>query len=385
MIYLDNAATSYPKPRAVIEECVASMRDYGGNPGRGSHPLSLRAAEKIYECREEVARLFSSPRPENVSFTMNATMALNTVIKGVLKSGDHVLISDMEHNAVFRPIHALASLGKITYSIYPTFVLSPERRDEEILRAIKSRIRRETRLLIASHASNICSATLPIAKIGALCRERGILFCVDAAQSAGHLPIDVSSMQIDALCFPSHKGLLGPQGAGGIVWGDGIDARTLIEGGSGYDSFNPEMPPEAPERYEAGTLPTPSIAGLCEGIRTLQLQGVEKMHEHVTALCTRLSAHLSAFPTVTVHVRHHTGELLLFSVRHLSSDTVAGELAKKGICVRSGYHCAPMAHTALKTPVGGAVRVSPSFYTDEEEIDEFASVLEDVLKRLYRN
>ncbi|MBE6588568.1 MAG: aminotransferase class V-fold PLP-dependent enzyme [Ruminococcaceae bacterium] len=382
MIYLDNAATSYPKPRAVIEETARCMREYGGNPGRGSHPLALRAAEKIYECREEIAHLFASPFPENVSFAMNATMALNTVIKGVLKRGDHVLISDMEHNAVLRPIYRLAREKRIRYTVFPTFARFPERTDEDILNAIRERIRPSTRLLVASHASNICSATLPIEKIGALCREHGIFFCVDAAQSAGHLPIDVVRMQIDALCFPSHKGLLGPQGAGGIVWGDGVISQALIEGGSGYDSFNPEMPNDPPERYEAGTLPTPIIAGLCEGIRTLQTQGIARMHEHVCSLNKRLSAHLCALPFVTVHAKHHVGEVLLFSATGVPSDTIGQKLSSLGFCVRTGYHCAPLAHTSLGTPEGGAVRVSPSFCTEEEEIDEFANALEDALEKL---
>ena len=380
MIYLDNAATSYPKPRAVTEECVRCMRDYGGNPGRGSHPLSLRAAEKIYECREEIAHLFASPFPENVSFTMNATMALNTVIKGVLKKGDHVLISDMEHNAVLRPIYKLAHEGYITYSVFPTFVNDPNRTSGKILAAITALLRHETRLLVASHASNICSATLPLEEIGKLCHRHGIFFCVDAAQSAGHLPIDVGAMHIDALCFPSHKGLLGPQGAGGILWGENTFANTLVEGGGGYHSFDPEMPLELPERFEAGTLPTPSIAGLCEGIRTLRLLGIEKMHERVTYLNSRLSSHLSALPGITLHAKHHVGEVLLFSADAFPADTIGKELSDLGFCVRTGYHCAPLAHTTLSTPKGGCVRVSPSFYTEVEEIDEFANVLEDILR-----
>ena len=380
MIYLDNAATSYPKPRAVTEEVLSCMRDYGGNPGRGSHPLALRAAEKVYECREELARLFASPSPENVCFSMNATMALNTVIKGVLKKGDHVLISDMEHNAVFRPIYKLFCEGKISYTVFPTYTADPDRTEGKILAAISARIRRETRMLVISHASNICSASLPLEAIGNLCHRHGIFFCVDAAQSAGHFPINVPKMKIDALCFPSHKGLLGPSGAGGIVWGSSPVAETLIEGGSGYHSFDPEMPEELPERYEAGTLPTPCIAGLCEGVRILNLQGVEKMHDYVTALNERLSMHLASIPDVTVHAKHHKGEVLLFSSPLMPSDTIGTRLAERDFCVRTGYHCAPLAHMSLGTPEGGAVRVSPSFDTEVEQIDEFATAVEEILK-----
>lgn len=382
MIYLDNAATSYPKPRAVTEEVLSCMKDYGGNPGRGSHTLALRAAEKVYECREEVARLFSSPTPESVCFSMNATMALNTVIKGVLKKGDHVLISDMEHNAVFRPIYKLFCEGRISYTVFPTYTADPDRTEGKILAAISACIRKETRMLVISHASNICSASLPLEAIGNLCRRHGIYFCVDAAQSAGHLPINVPKMKIDALCFPSHKGLLGPAGAGGIVWGSSPIAKTLIEGGSGYHSFDPEMPEELPERYEAGTLPTPCIAGLCEGIRILNLQGVEKMHDYVTSLNRRLGTQLSAIPKVTVHAKHHIGEVLLFSAERVLADALGTELSKRGFCVRTGYHCAPLAHMTLGTPEGGAVRVSPSFYTEKEEIDAFCNATEDILKAM---
>ena len=262
MIYLDNAATSFPKPHRVVEEQLRCMQLYGGNPGRGSHALAMAAAEKIYECREELASFFGSPNLENVIFTMNTTMALNTAIKGLLRRGDHVLISDMEHNAVFRPIYKLSRDGVITYDVFQTFPTNATRTTDSICASILEKLRPNTRMLICAHASNICSATLPLAEIGALCRKKGILFLVDAAQSAGHLPINMVKMQIDALCAPGHKGLWGPQGCGVLILGEGIVADTLIEGGSGYNSLEGNMPTEVPERYEAGTLPTPAIAGL---------------------------------------------------------------------------------------------------------------------------
>ncbi len=381
MVYLDNAATSFPKPPEVILEMERCMRTYCGNPGRGSHPLSLRAAEKIYECREALSAFFGSAHPECLSFSLNATMAINTVIKGVLRAGDHVLISDMEHNAVLRPIHKLAKLGKITYDVFPTHAACTQVTEGELLAGIEARLRPNTRLLVASHASNICSFSLPLSSVGALCRRHGILFCVDAAQSAGHLPIDMESMQIDALCFPSHKGLLGPQGCGGVLWREDVYADTLIEGGSGYHSRDPLMPEDPPERYEAGTLPTPAIAGLLEGVRVLERYGIERIHTHATAMNERLARHLRALPAVTVHAPHHTGAVLLFSVHGVSSDVLGHALGERGFCVRSGYHCAPLAHETLGTPEGGAIRVSPSLYTAREEIDAFATVLEDILYR----
>lgn len=377
MIYFDNAATSFPKPRRVAEEQLRCMQIYGGNPGRGSHALALAAAEKIYECREELASFFGSSNPENVIFTMNTTMALNIAMKGLLQKGDHVLISDMEHNAVFRPIYKLARDGVITYNVFDTFPTLPSRTPEMICASILEKIRPNTRMLVCAHASNICSATLPLAQIGALCRQKDILFVVDAAQSAGHLPIDVEAMKIDALCAPGHKGLWGPQGSGILVLRDGIVADTLLEGGSGYNSLEGNMPQDAPERYEAGTLPTPAIAGLLEGVREVKRLGLSHIHAHECALITRLYERLAAMPKVSLYAPHHVGGVLLFSVQDISSDRVGSFLNERGFCVRTGFHCAALAHATLGTPPSGAVRVSPSLFNTMVQIDAFADTLKE--------
>lgn len=379
MIYLDNAATSFPKPRRVVEEQLRCMQIYGGNPGRGSHALALAAAEKIYECREELADFFGCPNPEKVIFTMNTTMALNTAIKGLLRHGDHVLISDMEHNAVFRPIYKLARDGVITYDVFESFPTNPERTVEMICASILEKLRPNTRMLICAHASNICSATLPLQEIGALCRKKGILFVVDAAQSAGHLPIDMEQMQIDALCVPGHKGLWGPQGCGTLVLGEGIVANTLMEGGSGYNSLEGNMPEEAPERYEAGTLPTPAIAGLLEGVREVKRLGLSHIHSHECALTERLCERLSAMSKVTLYAPHHKGSVLLFSLSNLSADRVGTFLNERGFCVRTGFHCAALAHATLGTQPSGAVRVSPSLFNTASQIDAFADTIKELL------
>ncbi len=375
MIYFDNAATSFPKPKRVAEEQLRCMQLYGGNPGRGSHALAMAAAEKIYECREELAALFCAPSTENVIFTMNTTMSLNIAVKGLLRQGDHVLISDMEHNAALRPVHKLASQGVISYDIFPTFPLDPNRTSADILASILEKLRFNTKMLICAHASNICSATLPLAEIGALCRKKGILFVVDAAQSAGHLPIDMRKMQIDALCAPGHKGLWGPQGCGILVLGDGIVADTLIEGGSGYHSLEKTMPEESPERYEAGTLPTPAIAGLLEGVREIRRIGIEEIHSYETMLTTRLFERLKKLPQVTIYAPHHKGGVLLFSLQNLSADRVGALLNERGFCVRAGFHCAALAHATLKTPPSGAVRASPSLFNTVAQIDTFAEAV----------
>ena len=380
MIYLDNAATSFPKPFRVIREQTACMRSYCGNAGRGSHALALAAAEKIYECRAILSDFFGLSGAGQIVFTMNTTHALNTVIKGVLRDGDHVLLSDMEHNAVLRPIAKMATCRKIAYSVFPTFATDPDRTDEAIIASIMERIRPNTRLLICAHTSNICSATLPIKKIGALCRRLGILFCVDAAQSAGHLPIDVTGMQIDFLCAPAHKGLFGAQGLGILALGSDAECDTLTEGGSGYRSHDLLMPAEPPERYEAGTLPTPAIAALSEGVKEVCERGLDTIHAHECALTARLSEHLKGLRGFTQYAPHHAGGVLLFSHERLPSDTLAEELNRRGFCVRAGLHCAPLAHTTLGTPEEGAVRVSPSIFNTLPQMDSFAASLAEIIR-----
>ena len=379
MIYLDNAATSFPKPRRVAEEQLRCMQLYGGNPGRGSHALALAAAEKIYECREELASFFGCQTPENVIFTMNTTMALNIVIKGLLTPGDHVLISDMEHNAVFRPIYKLARDGRITYDVFETFPNHLSRNTEMICASILEKIRPNTKMLICAHASNICSATLSLAQIGAICRKKGILFVVDAAQSAGHLPIDMQKMQIDALCVPGHKGLWGPQGCGALLLGNGIVADTLMEGGSGYNSLEGNMPEDAPERYEAGTLPTPAIAGLLEGVREVKRLGIDYIHSHECALIKRLNERLSEMSKIALYAPHHKGGVLLFSLQDISSDRVGAFLNERGFCVRTGFHCAALAHKTLGTPASGAIRVSPSLFNTTTQIDALCDTIKELL------
>ena len=381
MIYLDNAATSFPKPRSVTEEQARCMRLYCGNPGRGSHALAMAAAERIYECRCAVAELFGSERPENVAFSMNTTTALNTVIKGLLRAGDHVLLSDMEHNAVFRPIYKMAREGIVSYDVFPTFPNDPKAAPSDICRAIEGLIKPQTRMLICAHASNICSAVLPLAEIGALCQRRGILFVVDAAQSAGHIPIEVERMQIDALCAPGHKGLLGPQGVGFFLLRSGLVADTLTEGGSGYHSLNGNMPQEAPERYEAGTLPTPAIAGLCEGIRAVRRYGVEEIGRHERELNAYLQELLSVLPRVRIYTPHLIGSVLLFNIEGIPADLVGDALDRQGICVRCGYHCTALGHTTLGTAAGGAVRVSPGIFTARAEMRALAEAVATLCKQ----
>lgn len=377
MIYLDNAATTYPKPKKVYDEVISSLKTYGGNPGRGAHSLSLAAAEKIYECRVALSGLFGLDAPERAVFTLNTTHAINTVIKGLLRQGDHVLISDLEHNSVFRPIYRLACEGFIKYSVFPTFA-GKNHTDEDILDGINSRINMKTRLVFCTHASNICSEILPIKKIGELCRKRGIVFAVDAAQSAGHLPIDMQAFCIDALCVPGHKGLYGPQGCGALLLGENIMLDTLTEGGNGVSSLEGKMPELPPERYEAGTLPTPAIAGLCEGIREVRALGTDKIRSHEAALFRYARSKLSELGGIKMYAPDAEGSVLLFNSEKLPSDELGELLNKSGICIRTGYHCAALAHKTLGTPSGGAARISFGIYNTFEDIDALCKALENI-------
>ncbi len=373
--YLDNAATTFPKPQGVYDEVYRCMTRYCGNPGRGSHSLSLLAARKIFECRSLIADMFGVGDIERIVFTMNTTYALNTVIKGLLNQGDHVIISDMEHNAVLRPIWKLADEGVIEYDVFSTMVKDARRSPTLICAKIASLLRPNTKMVICSHASNICSAVLTIAQIGAFCQRHSLLFVVDAAQSAGHYPISVDKMGISALCMPSHKGLYGPQGGGIIALGENIMLDTLIEGGNGINSLDAAMPDFSPERYEAGTLPTPIIAGLCEGLRAVNERGIKAISEHEASLFISAREALCNIPRISLYGADHVGSTLLFSMSGMSSEQLASRLDSFGICSRGGFHCSALGHKTLGTPEDGAVRISFGIFNHHRDIDSLAKAL----------
>lgn len=378
MIYLDNAATTFPKPHTVYNEVYRCMTRYCGNPGRGAHKLSLLCAKKIFECRSEISDFVGAPSPENVFFCQNTTMAINSAIKGILHNGDHVLISDLEHNSVFRPVFRLAQEGKITYDIFPSMCESDRRSPTRICAGIAKLVRPNTKLLICTHASNICSATLPIKEIGGFCKRHKIIFAVDAAQSIGHLPIDMESMNIDILCAPGHKGLYGVQGCGFCVLGNGIVLDTLTEGGNGINSLEGNMPDFSPERYESGTLPTPAIVGLLSGIRTVRRIGVEAIHEHELTLFRKLAEMLGNTPGIEMYASRHAGSVLLFNVNGVSSDKVGAFLDRHNVCVRTGFHCAALGHATLKTPPDGAVRAGFGIFNTANEVEQLWQLVREI-------
>ena len=371
MIYLDNAATTFPKPPKVIEAVTECLARYCGNPGRGAHPLSLACAEKIYDCRTMLADFLHAEAPERILFTHNTTHALNLAIKGLFRQGDHVLISELEHNAVRRPLCALRRAQGISFECFPVVGLTPT----QILAEISRRLRPQTKGVVCTHAPNVCSITLPLAEIGALCRAKDLLFIVDAAQSAGHLAIDMRQMQISALAAPAHKALYGIQGAGILVLAKDVDPTPLFEGGSGSDSLAEEMPALPPERYEAGTLATPAIVGLLEGLLFLQEHGIHALAAHEKAPFRAARERLESIPSITVYARDAEGAVLLFNHGAYSPAELAGRLAREGICVRAGLHCAPLAHEALGTLSRGAVRLGFGAFNSVCELDALWTAL----------
>lgn len=374
MIYLDHAATSYPKPPGVYAEVMRALLQYGGSPGRGTHPLALAAAEQVFACREALASFLGVGAPERILFTHNATDALNLAIKGFLQPGAHVLISELEHNAVRRPLCRLQAERGVRFDSFPVLGKSTA----QLLAGIAARLTPETVAVICTHASNVCSVTLPAREIGAFCHAHGLRFILDAAQSAGHLDINLQDMQIDALAAPAHKGLCGIQGAGILALGEGFLPTPLLEGGSGTDSLSKEMPPLPPERYEAGTLATPAIAAMLRGVEFLRERGLESIHAHECALFLALRERLLEIPSLQIYAPEYPGAVLLFNSARYPCSELAHLLGTRGICVRAGYHCAPMAHAALGTPEGGAVRVSFGHANTLAELDTLYFTLREL-------
>ena len=376
MIYLDNAATTFPKPPCMLEAIDKCIREYCGNPGRSGHFLSVKASEKIYECREKIAAFFGSSLPENVVFTSSTTSALNLAIFTLYEEGSHILISNMEHNSVLRPVDHLQKEGKISYSIFN--VLQPT---EMILRELRHKIKASTRMLIMQHASNVCGRIFPIREIGDFCAREKILFIVDAAQSAGVLPIHVKKDKIHALCAPAHKGLYGPQGLGLVVFNEAKPKRNFLLGGNGVNSLSVEMGMDLPESFEVGTMPTPLIAGLSASLDWIQQIGMRAIHEKEVFLAEKLAQRLYSIKESSLYgcTLPKTG-IILYNNEKIPLNVLSSALNTKGICTRSGFHCAPLAHKALHTASDGALRISIGFFNTEKEIDAAFRAIREICK-----
>lgn len=376
MIYFDNAATSYPKPRNVISSVMPSVAKYSFNSGRGGYKQSLACAEMIYDVREKVADFFGFS-PENIVFTKNCTEALNMAIKGSVKKGEHIIISSLEHNSVSRVVNKLQLDGVCTYDV-ADFSFD----DEITLNNFSSLIKPNTSLVVCTHSSNAFGVSLPIAKIGSLCRKNGIRFIVDGAQGAGVADINAKRDNIDILCAPGHKCLYGLMGTGFMAIADGIKLDTLIQGGTGSSSLLLTQPEFSPDRYEAGTLNNVGIISLGRGIDFIRSVGREKIYEAELYLCEYMYDAFSNMDNVTLYTpapqKNKTMPILSFNVNSMPSERTASVLGARGICVRSGYHCSPLAHRHFDTLQGGTVRISVGAFNVKKE----CITLVDVVKKL---
>lgn len=365
MIYLDNAATSLRRPPCVIEAVAQAMQSLG-NSGRGVNGGSLSAARVIYDARQKLADLFGCSSPERVCFTSNATEALNTAIFGLFGPGDHVITTDLEHNSVLRPLYQLEKQG-VELSFVPA-----DRLGRIALSDFAPLLRPNTRAVITTHASNLTGNLVDLDAVGAFAREHGLLYVVDASQTAGAFSIDMARSGISVLCFTGHKSMMGPQGTGGLCLAEGVEIRPLKTGGTGVQTYLPEQPAAYPTRLEAGTLNGHGIAGLSAAVDFLRETGVAAIHEKETALMRQFYDGVRAIPGVTVY-GDFTGDrapVVSLNIEDADSGEVADFLAAEyDIAVRSGAHCAPRMHRTLGTEAQGAVRFSFGWYNTPAEVE----------------
>lgn len=372
MLYLDNAATTLQKPPCVIDAMVDAMK-LAGNAARGVNAASLSAARIVTEARQELADFFDFDTPNRVCFTSNATEALNTAIKGFFQPGDHVVTTAMEHNSVLRPLFCLQDEGIIRLTI-----MDADEKGRISYDVLEQAVQKETRAIVIQHASNVTGNVNDLVRVGEICKRKQIALIVDASQTAGSVPISMKKMNISVLCFTGHKGLMGPQGTGGLLVREDIDLKPLKEGGSGLHSYDRRQPKDYPEHLEAGTLNTHGIAGLLAAIRFLKKTGVEQIGAHERALAQALYEKLRDLPNVRFYgdfEGEKTG-IVTLNIDGYDSGEVSDELMERfGIATRSGAHCAPLAHQALGTVDTGAVRFSFSCYNTMEDVQAAAEAV----------
>jgi cysteine desulfurase/selenocysteine lyase len=377
VIYLDNAATSFPKPEGVYRALDRYARTALANPGRAGHRMAVEAKRTLDDARLRLTRFVNGASPDRLAFAYNATDALNMAFKGVLNPGDHVVTTDLEHNSVSRPLVKMANDGTITHNRVPTDeggTLDPD--------AVFAAVTPATRMIAITHASNVLGTIQPVAEIGRRCKEKGILLLVDAAQTIGVVPIDVRAMHIDLMAFPGHKGLFGPTGTGGLYVAPGVPIRAWREGGTGGDSKSPTQPKDFPYYLEGGTSNVLGIVGMIAGLDFVEEKGVENIRKHEVDLCERLRAGLADRPEY-VFLGHadpskRVGTLSLRSEMMGSEDLAAVLDTSFQIAVRAGNHCSPYAHKAAGSYEDGLVRVSPGPFNTEADIDALVAALKEI-------
>ena len=374
MIYLDNAATSYPKPPCVKEAVCKAFSLYGANPGRGGHRMSLATAERVYAARETAAILFGAASPVDVAFTNNATSAINFALYGLPLQGKHVVVSSLEHNAVMRPLENMKKQGTAV-----TIVRVDTADDDATVEAFARTLTPQTAAMVCTHASNVTGEVLPIRRLGALAAARGIPFVVDASQTAGLLPIHIQRDQVDFLCMPGHKGLYGPTGTGMLIRSGKYALQPTVCGGTGSDSASWEQPADWPEQMESGTVNVAGILGLDAAMRWVMAQNVGRMHRQEMAKLQFLYRRLKCIYGVKLYGctpqlwRH--APLLSFNLDGYSGEEVAAMLDAEGVAVRAGLHCAPAAHRHIGTISCGTVRLSLSAFTTIAELEKLCKII----------
>ncbi len=377
MIYLDNAATSFPKPESVYLASDYALRNLSGNPGRSGHKLSLSARNAIEETRALIAKLITASKPDEIVFAKNATESLNLALKGILRPGDHVITSTLEHNSVTRPLEELKDHGITVTKVHCSLEYGAD------LNAIEAAILPQTKLMVFTHVSNVTGTVNPIYEIGHLCRKRGILFLVDAAQSIGIFPINVQDINIDLLAFPGHKGLLGPQGTGGLYIRDGLEISPLIYGGTGSQSELTHQPKDTPGCFESGTLNTAGIHALGKGVQYALDKGINTIQKEEAVLADHLILGLLEIPRIKIYgpsLSSYRSTVVSITIAGIDPSECAIILDNAfDIAVRAGLHCAPDAHTILGTICsGGTLRISPNHLNCISDIDACLEALKEI-------
>lgn len=370
MIYFDNGATTYPKPKCVIDSVNRCIKKVGGNPSRSSHKLSLLASEEVYKTRECIASLLNINTPENIVFTYNATYAINLAIKTLIKEKCHVILSDVEHNAVIRPIETLKRQIGIEYDRFDSD-LPPDV-------AIPQLIRKDTRFIISTLASNLSGKEIDFAALSSIAKKHSLKLIIDASQILGHKAIDVAKNECDALCAPGHKALFGITGTGFVYFKSNVREGDFIEGGSGSDSFNTSMPIVLPEGYEAGTLGTVGIVALRSGIEFVSEIGFNNIDHHLNKLRAILEYELNKNQYVISYPSYNGN--YVFNIKDIPSNETSVLLDRYNICTRGGFHCAPWAHEKIGTTNNGSVRVSFSIMNTIREAEDFVSTINKITR-----
>ncbi|NCB31170.1 MAG: aminotransferase class V-fold PLP-dependent enzyme [Clostridia bacterium] len=364
MIYLDNAATTMHKPQQVVDAVAAAMNSFG-NCARGTHPEALSAARTVYNARAKLGALFGC-KADHVAFTCNSTEALNTAISGMICPGDHVISTDLEHNSVLRPLYRLEAEQGVEVRFVPA-----DKQGNLNYGDFEGLFRPHTKAIVCTHGSNLTGNLLDVARIGRMAHAHGAKLIVDASQTAGCFPIDMGEMHIDVLCFTGHKGLMGPQGTGGICVAEGIELRPFKVGGSGVQSYSKTQPAEYPTRLEAGTLNGHGIAGLGAAVDCIHEIGIAKIHAHERGLMERFYERVKEIPGVTVYgdFSRDRAAIVALNIRDYDSGAVSDELSETyGIATRPGAHCAPRMHAALGTTEQGAVRFSFGWFNTDADV-----------------